>query len=152
MASLELRIPPPLVALLVAAGMWLSPQLALLGGAPLLRVPAAVALALAGAAFSILGVVSFRRAGTTVNPLKPASASSLVVSGVYRVTRNPMYVGLFFLLAAWAVYLWSPWALLGPLAFAAYISRFQIKPEERALAALFGDEYTDYRARVRPWL
>ena len=63
-----------------------------------------------------------------------------------------MYVGLGVLLLAWAVFLWSAWALVGPLAFVAYISRFQISPEERVLAKLFGAEYAAYKARVRRWL
>ncbi len=84
--------------------------------------------------------------------MKPEAASSLVVTGIYKVTRNPMYVGLSFLLLAWAVFLWSAWALLGPLVFLAYIFRFQIAPEERALATLFGADYSAYKARVRRWL
>jgi protein-S-isoprenylcysteine O-methyltransferase Ste14 len=116
------------------------------------RVLAAATIALVGAAFTIAGIVSFRRAKTTVSPLKPESASSLVSSGVYTITRNPMYVGLLSLLVAWAVFLSSPLALVGPLAFFLYIGRFQIAPEERALSNLFGSEYANYRARVRRWL
>jgi protein-S-isoprenylcysteine O-methyltransferase Ste14 len=84
--------------------------------------------------------------------MKPETATALVCGGVYTVTRNPMYLGLLVLLIAWAVYLSSAWALLGPLAFAVYITRFQILPEERALGTLFGAEYAAYRARVRRWL
>ena len=63
-----------------------------------------------------------------------------------------MYVGLSCVLVAWAVFLSSAWALLGPVAFVLYIGRFQIGPEERALAKLFGSEYVDYQAKVRRWL
>jgi len=63
-----------------------------------------------------------------------------------------MYVGLLCVLVAWAVFLSSAWALLGPVAFVLYITRFQIEPEERALAKLFASEYTDYQAKVRRWL
>ena len=84
--------------------------------------------------------------------MTPASASSLVTSGVYGVTRNPMYVGLLFVLVAWASLLAAPWTLIGPLVFVAYISRFQIAPEERALSTIFGDAYSQYRTRVRRWL
>src|SRR5664279_3386787 len=98
----------------------------------------ALAIAAVGAAFSVGGVIAFRRAKTTVNPMKPEAASSLVSSGVYRATRNPMYVGLLLVLVAWAVFLSSFLALLGPLAFIACIGRFQITPEERVLSALFG--------------
>ena len=152
MSSLELRVPPPLVALLVGAVMWGLSVAAPLVSAPSYRVSLAILLAAVGVAFSLSGVLAFRSAKTTTNPLKPQAASSLVVTGIYRFTRNPMYVGVTLLLVAWAVFLWSGWALLGPVAFVAYISRFQIAPEERALVALFGSEYLAYKARVRPWL
>ena len=125
---------------------------------PLLDVPlytrvfAAVVLAVTGGGFSLAGVIAFRRAKTTVNPLKPETATSLVSTGIYSVTRNPMYVGLLFILIAWATYLSSAWALLGPLGFMLYINRFQIAPEERVLSTLFGSEYTAYQSRVPRWL
>jgi protein-S-isoprenylcysteine O-methyltransferase Ste14 len=102
--------------------------------------------------FSLAGIVSFRRARTTVNPMKPEAATSLVSSGIYRITRNPMYVGLLFVLVAWAAGLSSAWSMLEPLAFFLYIGRFQITPEERVLSQLFGAEYSAYKARVRRWL
>ena len=119
---------------------------------PVVRLLLVVGLAAVGAAFSLSGVLAFRHAKTTVNPLKPESSSSLVTTGVYKITRNPMYAGMLFLLFAWAVFLWSVWSLLGPLGFAAYMGRFQIAPEERVLAGLFGAEYAEYKARVRRWL
>ena len=153
MASLELKVPPPAVALVVALAMgWVS-RYGVLEGVPLAwRVGAALAVAAVGACFDVAGIIAFRRAKTTVNPMKPEKSAALVVSGVYRITRNPMYVGMVFILLAWAVYLASPRALFGPLAFAAYITRFQIKPEERVLAARFGAEFSSYQARVRRWL
>ncbi|MNJ74873.1 hypothetical protein D3C77_718740 [compost metagenome] len=87
-----------------------------------------------------------------VNPLKPASASALVTSGIYRVTRNPMYLGFALVLAAWTVFLASPFTLLGIAAFVLYIDRFQILPEERALHQLFGEAMDEYCARVRRWI
>jgi len=153
MRALELKVPPPVVALIVALAMWgVARDAAALPAPELVRLPLAMALALAGAAFDVSGLLAFRRARTTINPMKPGSTSSMVVSGVYRVTRNPMYVGLVFILCGWAVYLWSWWALPGPLAFAAYVGRFQIAPEEKALSALFGADYLAYKARVRRWL
>jgi protein-S-isoprenylcysteine O-methyltransferase Ste14 len=75
-----------------------------------------------------------------------------VCSGAYRFTRNPMYLGLLLVLFGWAAALSSALTLAGPVIFAEYISRFQIKPEERALAALFGSQYEQYKRRVRRWL
>jgi protein-S-isoprenylcysteine O-methyltransferase Ste14 len=152
MSSLELKIPPPLVALLMAVAMWSVDRLAPSSSAPPFRIAVALVLALVAVSFSVSGVLAFGKAKTTKNPMKPQEASSLVVAGVYRITRNPMYLGLFFLLLAWAAFLWSPWLLFGPLAFAAYISRFQIIPEERVLATLFGDQYSRYKTQVRRWL
>ena len=118
---------------------------------PIRSVVASVIVAV-GIAFSAAGVVQFRRSKTTVNPTKPETASTLVSSGAFRITRNPMYVGIALVLVAWGAFLSSPWTLLGPLAFAAYITRFQITPEERALSVLFGGEYSAYKSRVRRWL
>ncbi len=153
MHSLELKIPPPVVAALIAVAMWGVTYIAPSAQVPtLLRVGVAVAIALAGGAFSLSGIMSFHRARTTVNPMKPEAATSLVSSGIYRITRNPMYVGLLLVLVAWAAFLSSAWSLLGPLAFLLYISYFQIRPEERVLSELFGAEYSAYKARVRRWL
>lgn len=153
MSHLELKVPPPVVALLTVVAMGLLsfvlPRIAV-AAAP--RIAVALAITLTALAFNIAGGIAFRRARTTVNPMAPGKTSSLVTSGVYRITRNPMYVGLLLLLLAWAVFLASPLALAGPVAFIAYLNRFQIQPEERVLAALFGSTYTDYQARVRRWL
>ena len=120
--------------------------------APSWRLALVALFAGAGIAFDVADLLSFRASRTTVNPLKPERASALVTQGVYRLTRNPMYVGMACLLLAWAAWLWQLLPLLGPAAFVLYITRFQIRPEERALAALFGAEYAAYTARVRRWL
>ncbi len=111
-----------------------------------------VGLALLGALTCLAGVVAFRRAKTTVNPMKPDSTSSLVVSGIYGYTRNPMYLGFLLLLMAWAPALSNVLALVLLLAFVLYMTRFQILPEERLLASRFARDYAEYRARVRRWL
>jgi len=153
MQALELKIPPPAVAALMAVAMWgISALTPLIEASALVRAVAAVLIALAGGVFSIAGIVSFRAARTTINSMKPETTTSLVCSGIYRLTRNPMYLGLLFVLVAWAVFLSSAWALLGPLAFVLYINRFQIAPEERALSAMFGTEYSAYKSTVRRWL
>ena len=153
MQALELKIPPPAVALLIAGAMWGISLLAPLLEVPaFIRVAAAITIALAGAGFALAGVISFRRARTTVNPMKPETTSALVCSGIYTVTRNPMYAGLLFVLVAWVVFLSSAWVLPGPLAFVLYMNRFQIAPEERVLSAMFGAGYSAYISRVRRWL
>jgi protein-S-isoprenylcysteine O-methyltransferase Ste14 len=153
MRSLRFKIPPVVVVLVTAASMWLSSRAVPAFG---FQIPfqgfIAIALAIAGAAISILGVTSFVRAGTTVNPLSPDAASSLVTSGVYRISRNPMYLGFLVLLLAWGVYLSNlPALLLIPL-FVVYMNRFQIAPEESALRSRFGPEFASYCNQVRRWL
>lgn len=146
---LEHRIPPPLVAVIIGLLMWLAARpLPPLGG----RLWLALLVALVGAAVCLAGVASFRRARTTVNPLKPESASSLVVVGIYHYTRNPMYLGFAVILLGWCLFLGSIWSALGVVAFVLYIGRFQIRPEERALRALFGAEFDAFCARVRRWV
>lgn len=153
MKALEHKVPPPVVAALVATAMW---GLALLR--PALPIPAgvrhlAVALLItAGVLFDLLGLLAFRRSKTTVNPLQPGKASALVTEGIYRFTRNPMYAGMVLLLTAWAVHLSALWPFVGPVLYILYITRFQITPEERILSSKFGAEWTAYTARVRRWL
>jgi protein-S-isoprenylcysteine O-methyltransferase Ste14 len=153
MQALELKIPPPLAALLIGLAMWAAarslPPVDLTGQA---RLPIAVAFALFGVIISVSGFLAFRKARTTVNPTKPEAASSVVTSGVFSYTRNPMYVGLTALLLGWAVWLSVPWVFLGPVAFMLYMARFQIIPEERVMSSKFGREYDEYRRHVRRWL
>jgi protein-S-isoprenylcysteine O-methyltransferase Ste14 len=153
MNALELKIPPVTVALLAGAAMWLASS-----ALPSLAFPLpykhllTVILVVAGGVVAGLGVVSFRRAQTTVNPLRPQAASSLVTTGIYRFSRNPMYLGILLLLAGVAVFLANAAALIVLPAFVVYMNLFQIKPEERALSAIFGPELTAYQQRVRRWM
>jgi len=116
------------------------------------RLLVAAALVAIGAAVAVGGVISFRRAKTTVNPLKPETSAALVSTGVYSLTRNPMYLGMVLALFGWAVYLSSIGSLVGPILFVVYITRFQILPEERVLDRLFGAPFAEYKKRVRRWL
>ena len=153
MRALELKIPPPVVALVVSVAMWgislVTPRFEI---SPAFRYATVTLIALAGFGFAISGVRAIRRARTTISPIKPESATSLVTSGVYRFTRNPMYLGLCLVLLAWAVFLSSAWAVLGPVAFVLYINQFQIAPEEKVLSKLFGQAFAEYQSKVRRWL
>ena len=117
-----------------------------------LRQAIALALVASGLVLDLRGALAFRRARTTVNPLAPGKTSAIVATGVYRITRNPMYLGMLAMLMGVAVFLAAPAALLGPGAFVAYITRFQILPEERALTGKFGEPYLSYCRQVRRWL
>jgi protein-S-isoprenylcysteine O-methyltransferase Ste14 len=151
--KLELRVPPLALAAVVAAGMcglsWALPDLHL----PMPRHSVvAVLLGMAGLGVALAGVVAFRAHCTTVDPLRPDGASSIVSLGVYRISRNPMYLGFALMLSALAVQLDSVLALLGVPLFVFYMNRFQIKPEERLLTAKFGAEYETYLGKVRRWI
>jgi protein-S-isoprenylcysteine O-methyltransferase Ste14 len=153
MGALELKVPPPLVALLFGVVMWLASRWVAPVDVPFrLRLGVAVAVACTGAAFGISAMVSFARAKTTMNPFKPGETSRLVTGGVFRFTRNPMYLSLLLYLLAWALYLSNWLALVFLPLFVLYIHGFQIAPEERVLASLFGSAYAEYKARVRRWL
>ena len=153
MLNMEHKIPPPVVGLACAGLAWV---LASTAPALVLQLPGglalAVALAAAGLALELWGLWVFRRHHTTPNPLAPGRARTVVQSGPYRFTRNPMYLGVALQLLAWCIYLGSPLSLLALAAFVAYITRFQILPEERALARNFGEPYAQYLRRVRRWL
>ncbi|MBD9483727.1 isoprenylcysteine carboxylmethyltransferase family protein [Pseudomonas sp. PDM14] len=153
MGALENRVPPPLVATLI--GILMGVSIRYLPGFELSlgwRLASALPVLLLGLGLCLSGVLSFHRARTTVNPLRPEKASALVDGGIYRYTRNPMYLGFATVLAAWSLALASPLAMFGVVAFVLYMNRFQIAPEERALATLFGEEFYRYRMRVRRWL
>lgn len=152
MPNLELRIPPLALVLMCAAAM----------AATACTVPASVnipgrwaiagACVFLGAAVALAGVLAFRRNKTTVNPLTPQQSSTLVASDIYRFSRNPMYLGFLLALLGWGVYLGNWAAALWLPVFVAYMNRFQIRPEERALADLFGPQFAAYARSVRRWL
>ena len=153
MRRLECLIPPPVVALIVGLGMeGVARAVAPLDAPDWLMTALALALAAAGVAIAASGVVAFRRAGANIDPHHIDRGEALVTGGPYRFTRNPMYLGITLVLSAYAVYLARPVELLGPAIFAAYLTRFQIAPEERAMRAKFGAAYTEYARATRRWI
>jgi protein-S-isoprenylcysteine O-methyltransferase Ste14 len=152
-SRLELKVPPDAVWLVVAALMWAAsattPGLAI--PTPL-RIGVAAPLVGAGIAVIAGARTMLSRARTTWLPAEPGRTTSLVTGGVYRLSRNPIYLGMLLALLAWAVVLASPLAVALSAAFVLYMDRFQIGPEERALLGVIGDEYRDYTRRVRRWL
>ena len=112
----------------------------------------AVLLVLTGLGIGLTAVLEFRKAQTTINPVNPESSSTLVDTGIFSKTRNPMYLGVLLILSGWAVYLANPLTAAGLLVFVLYITRFQIMPEERALTGIFAREFEDYCNRVGRWI
>jgi len=153
MKTLELKIPPPPLAagfgvLMWAIDRWLPMH------ADRSWVRNVIALVTFGLAVAIVvtAVISFRRARTTLDPFHPEKASSVVTSGIYAVTRNPMYLGFLLTLLAFAVFLDNFASAVLPLIFVVYMNRLQIGPEERALRARFGASYEVYLRSVRRWI
>ena len=153
MSFLELKVPPVAVTLVFGFTMWIAAQ-----NAPSLifvmpcRSVIGLILALTGLVVGAMGIFAFHRANTTVNPFKPTDTSTIVSSGIYRVSRNPMYLGLLLVLGGWAIALSNVIAFAFLPAFVAYMTRFQIAPEERALLSKFGSEFIAYKESVRRWL
>ena len=153
MNALELKVPPLVLVLVLAVAMWFAAM-----QLPSLAVPLpwrhglAVTISGVGILFLLAGGYAFQKAKTTFNPMKPDTASSVVASGIYRVSRNPMYVGFLFVLTSWAIVSSHPLPFLFLPVYVAYMNRFQISPEERALSAKFGDGYDAYKQDVRRWL
>ena len=150
---LELKVPPPIVGLVMGGFAWLATKAAPSLGfnLPHWKVIGS-ALCAAGVSIAALGVASFRRAKTTLNPMKPEKASALVNSGIYQYSRNPMYLGILLVLLGWAVFMSNALAFVFLPVFVLYLNRFQIGPEERALGSAFGQEFAAYKAKVRRWL
>ncbi len=151
--KLDNKVPPPAVALIIAAMMWhlsaYEPALSLSAEMSEILI---LFLVIVGVSFDVCGLLAFRQLKTTINPMSPNKTSALVTGGIYRLSRNPMYVGLFLFLMAWAIQLSMLWPFIGPVLFVIYITRFQIIPEERVMESKFRDEYSIYKNKVRRWL
>jgi len=151
--KLDNKVPPPVVATLIAVLMWgLSAYEPALHLSAKMTETLVLLLVIVGVSFDVCGLLAFRQSKTTINPMSPDRTTALVTGGIYRLSRNPMYVGLVLFLTAWAIQLSMLWPFIGPVLFVIYINRFQIAPEERVMEAKFADEYSVYMNKVRRWL
>ena len=155
MSRLELLIPPPVILLLsmglaylLAGQNWQS----LFTNVSFDNVFWPLLFISVGITVAISGVLEFIKFKTTVDPLHPGKSKTIVQSGVYAFTRNPMYLGMLLVLLGWADFLDSLNAFAGAVFFFLYIDRFQIRPEETILSANFGEAYLNYLSEVRRWL
>ncbi len=149
------KIPPPIVAIVTASLMWVISKLIPVGLFDLpmgLQVWVFVFFAFTGITLMLTGVFAFRKSKTTLNPFEPEQASSLILSGIYQKTRNPMYLGMLLILFGWAIFLGNAAAFLVLPVFVIFMNKFQILPEEKALEKLFGQEFSDYLLSVRRWI
>ncbi len=150
---MELKVPPLVQLLLVGAGMLAISKLvpSLTFSIPA-KIPIGILVVLFGVVVALLGVLEFRKAKTTLDPRYPQKSENLVVTGIYKISRNPMYLGFLLALFGWFVILANVAALLFLPVFVIYINHFQIKPEERFLLQKFGSDFSQYCSKVRRWV
>jgi protein-S-isoprenylcysteine O-methyltransferase Ste14 len=150
---MSLRIPPLAQFVACALLSWaLTAYFPQLGFAWFGLVYLAAAFMSLGLGILTFSVAAFIRARTTVNPLAPEQAKHLVTNGLYRYSRNPMYLGLLCVLLGAALYLENLAAFSGAVLFVWLMTVLQIKPEERALQLKFGEAFADYRRTTRRWI
>jgi|TARA_B110000305_G_scaffold113957_1_gene128181 protein-S-isoprenylcysteine O-methyltransferase Ste14 len=151
---MKTKIPPPVVALIAMLLTFLSRNyLDIFYLHPHLQRTLFLLFLVIGVSVIFLATRQFKISKTTVNPLKPESASSLVTSGIFSRTRNPMYLGLTSLLISFSIYFSSVFGIIIYLPlFISYITIFQIIPEEDAMNKLFSNDYKSYCLKVRRWI
>ncbi|PSJ16669.1 methyltransferase family protein [Nitrosomonas supralitoralis] len=153
MQFLNLKIPPALVMLLFMVAMWFVAETYAWAAVQIpSRVSIALALVLTSTMLIIVAAKAFFAAKTTVNPILPQSSTAIVTTGIYKFSRNPMYLGFLLILIGWAVFLGNVLGALFLPFFVLYMNRFQIIPEECVLLKKFGSEYAVYLATVRRWI
>ncbi|MEK6155653.1 isoprenylcysteine carboxylmethyltransferase family protein [Flavobacteriaceae bacterium 3-367] len=149
---MKLKIPPAFIFLFFGLLMYLLKeffpvgQFEFFGRQYLIKMLTFVAVAIV-----VVAMVQFFRRRTTVDPMRPSKATSLVTKGIYAYSRNPMYLALLLLLLAWGLWLGNAFNTLIAAGFVSYMNNFQIKPEEKALSQRFGKEYQHYCTQVRRW-
>jgi protein-S-isoprenylcysteine O-methyltransferase Ste14 len=153
MVILKLKIPPVIQAAICILSMGLLNRYLPLISFKILYWPAILAIFSGiGSLIAIAGIISFRQANTTVDPRTPDKTRELVILGIYNYSRNPMYLGLLFILVGMAVISGTISSFLALPIFVWFMNRFQIEPEEEALEKLFGESYREYKLKVRRWL
>lgn len=150
---MKLKIPPAVVTLFFASLMWIMDKYIHFKGTDFQGSSwLAVSFFAAGGTVGLVGLIQFYRQSTSINPHKPDNASSLVDSGIYQFSRNPMYLALLLILISYGIYLGNMLAILVLPFFVLYINYFQIIPEEKVLQQKFGEEFEKYRSQVPRWI
>ena len=148
---MKTKIPPPIIALICIVINYLStylinpikfPNIEIIGGLILLL----------GVVTAVLATLLFKKDKTTVNPRDPEKTTTLVTNGIFSITRNPMYLGLFLSISSTILFFGSWFGIIILMFFVWYINKFQIIPEEEAMEKLFGNKYDEYRQNVRRWI
>ena len=145
------KIPPPIIALVCALGILFSK--------PFFREYSNVNNSSISILFFLIGIACFffaiklfKKHNTTISPLKPEKATSLIVSGIYMYSRNPMYLGMLFILISTYIRFNIIGGIISISTFIIYITKFQIIPEEEQLKRIFGEKFLNYKKKTRMWL
>ena len=148
---MKTKIPPPIIALICIVINYLSTYLINPIKFPNIEIIGGVILFL-GITTAVLAILLFKKEKTTVNPMNPEETTSLVTTGIFSITRNPMYLGLFFVISSTILFFGSWFGIIILMFFVWYITKFQIIPEEEAMEKLFSNKYDEYRQNVRRWI
>jgi protein-S-isoprenylcysteine O-methyltransferase Ste14 len=146
--NLDTKIPPPIVTIIILSIIYLFD----LNEYNLNTDIISIITLFIGLIFIISAVIQFINRKTTVNPTKPHKTSTLVITGTYKITRNPMYLGMLLIILSFALYKASIISLILIPLFIFYINKFQIEPEEFEMRKKFGEEYEDYCKKVDRWI
>lgn len=149
---MKLIIPPPIYMLVFASIMWGLGQYYPLYLWSFNTQYIGVGVIFIGGCIDLSSLVKFLLSKASINPMKPEKTQVLVTTGMYRFSRNPMYLGLLLLLIGWALYVGALSAILLIPLFILVITKMQIQPEEIILEELFGQAYVDYKKKVRRWI
>ena len=148
---LKTKIPPPLVTLIFALAIYFSSRYFIVIEIPMRSILSSIFIIL-GIFVTFSSARIFKKKETTVNPMKPDQATTLVTDGMFKITRNPMYLGMLLLLFGLSVLKGLIAGFIFLPLFVLYITIFQIIPEEEAMLNLFGEDYKSYSNKVRRWL
>ena len=145
------KIPPPLVVLILVISTFFSSK-----KIDLIQIPFQTSISIFILSIGILillnPVLKFKKSKTTINPIKFKKVNKLVTSGIYKYSRNPMYLGLLMIVISSSIFYLNIYSILTPLFFYIWINRFQIKREEIFLTEKFGEDYLSYKKKTRRWI
>ncbi len=145
------KIPPPLVVLILVISTFFSSK-----KIDLIQIPFQTLISIFILSIGILvllnPVLKFKKSKTTINPIKFKKVNKLVTSGIYKYSRNPMYLGLLMIVISSSIFYLNIYSILTPLFFYLWINRFQIKREEVFLTEKFGKDYLSYLKKTRRWI
>ena len=146
-----IKIPPPLIVLVLIVSIYFSSKKIDLINIPL-QLEISIFVLSAGILIFVNPVLQFIKSKTTVNPIQFEEVNKLVTSGIFKYSRNPMYLGMLMIVLSTSIFYLNIYSILTPLLFILWINKFQIKREEEFLIEKFGDEYLSYKKKTRRWI